>query len=86
MFNFLVILSAFLYRACVTRVRFFLAFIVSMFGFIISMLFLPRSGSGARGLIKAPAGVRGLAPELFVLFLVFTSIYLPPFQGGLGGL
>lgn len=77
-------MTAFLFSRVVSRaVLFCRRFLFRLFRLFV----VPRSGSGARGLIKAPAGDRGLAPVTFM----FRSIYLfvlsllPPFKGGRGG-
>lgn len=76
-FGFVVFMRQFLSRSRFLRVR----------GVFASFFVLPRSGSGARGLIKAPAG-SGAGPGSVSVFYVFSlfSLFLPPFWGGfLGG-
>lgn len=46
----------------------------------------PKAGSGARGLIKAPAG-SGAGPGSFSVYIIFVSIFRvvsPLFKGGWG--
>lgn len=53
---------------------------------VLSFFSVPRSGSGARGLIKASAGGRGLAPDFDNLVRAYVALHkTPPRSGGVGG-
>lgn len=56
----------------------------SLFMFLFFVLLYRECGSGARGLIKAPAGARGLAPvvEDFKSVLLGSMLLPPRLSGG----
>lgn len=73
-------------RALRARALFSVFSVFSVFVFCFAGFSVPASG--ARGLIKAPAGDRGLAPgrELISgLPVYFIGLLAPTFTGGLGG-